>query len=61
MGNEKMKKTIKSTKTLLILTTLALTLTLVGCTDGYNKKPDNKLKPSPCACNEFVFDSSTLG
>jgi hypothetical protein len=50
----------KSIKTLLILTTLALVLTLGGCTDGYNKKPDNKLQPSPCACNQFVFDSSTL-
>jgi hypothetical protein len=49
----------KSTKTLLILTTLALTLG--GCADGYNQKPDNKLKPSPCACNQFVFDSSALG
>jgi hypothetical protein len=51
----------KSTKTLLILTTLALALTLGGCADGYNQKPDNKLKPSPCACNQFVFDSNALG
>jgi hypothetical protein len=60
-GHETMKKSRweiqKPTKTLLILTTLTLALTLGGCTDGYNKKPDNKLKPSPCACNQFVFDS----
>jgi hypothetical protein len=49
----------KSIKTLLILTTLTLALTLGGCADGYNKKPDNKLKPSPCACNQFVFDNDS--
>lgn len=60
--HEKMKKSIKTRKglkTLLILTTLALTLG--GCADGYNKKPDNKLKPSPCACNEPVFNATELG
>jgi hypothetical protein len=55
-GHETMKKSIKS---LLILTALALALTLGGCADGYHQKPDNKLKPSPCACNQFVFDSDS--
>jgi PBP1b-binding outer membrane lipoprotein LpoB len=47
----------KSIKTILILTALALTLG--GCADGYHQKPDNKLKPSPCACNQFVLDSDS--
>lgn len=53
-----MQKTI-TTKTILILATLALTLG--GCADNYNQKPDNQLKPSPCACNEPVFNATELG
>lgn len=48
------KSKIKITIKLFIV--LYFFATLTAC-DGYYKKPDNKLKASPCACNEVVYDS----
>lgn len=54
----KYKASIKNTIKLFIV--FWYSLFLISCVNGYNQKPDNKLKKSPCACNGIIYDSRVV-